>query len=440
MRREKQPLAETKRLVRLINQLAPRGIFATGIENSDPWVDGMRRDELAEAFDFSQNYRSRLDNIANLGLKWLRFGVGYSQTHPEKDRFDFELTDQVLDYCDHLGLNVIADLLHFGLPEWQHGDNPDRLFFQNPEFPFYFAEYARTFAKRYPKIRYFTPINEPFVTARLSAKDGYWNEKIVTDWSDCRPLVRAISNLARAQILSKRAIEQVWREEKRGGEPLFFQNESFEIAIATPNSKRELEAENFNLSRFAALDLMFAHADPAIKRFLHEHGLSPADFDWFMKMGSKKRTILGIDYYPWSVNQLEKDSTRAADPKLAEALFVLVLEYYKRYRMPLLHTEVNAENGLAAEICQRTFDCLKGLRQAGVPILGMSWFGDDLQVGWQSALIGDRGKDEFRVGLFYKGEAEPVAKLFAKLARQGLPIIEKNSATDMALKAPQKDT
>ena len=45
-----------------------------------------------------------------------------------------------------LGIVPIIDLLHFGLPDWL-GD------FQNPDWPNYFAEYARTFAERYPWVR-----------------------------------------------------------------------------------------------------------------------------------------------------------------------------------------------------------------------------------------------------------------------------------------------
>ena len=39
-----------------------------------------------------------------------------------------------------LGIVPIIDLVHFGLPDWL-GD------FQNPDWPSYFAEYARRFAE-----------------------------------------------------------------------------------------------------------------------------------------------------------------------------------------------------------------------------------------------------------------------------------------------------
>ena len=45
------------------------GIFNTGIEGSDPLVDGVRRDQLREAGDFYSNYETRLDQIAELGIR-----------------------------------------------------------------------------------------------------------------------------------------------------------------------------------------------------------------------------------------------------------------------------------------------------------------------------------------------------------------------------------
>jgi hypothetical protein len=83
----------------------------------------------------------------------------------------------------------------------------------------------------------------------------------------------------------------------------------------------------------------------------------------------------------------------------------------------LLHTEVNGVPELAIEICQKTYDILKKLSQEGYPIVGMGWYGDEYQVGWQTLL---RGNDEYLVGLHYKGETQPVALLFQQLLDQGL--------------------
>ena len=73
-----------------------------------------------------------------------------------------------------LGIRPIIDLVHFGLPDWLGN-------FQNPEWPDYFAEYAHAFAERYPWVRYYTPVNEIYVTALFSGAFGWWNERQMSD-------------------------------------------------------------------------------------------------------------------------------------------------------------------------------------------------------------------------------------------------------------------
>ena len=94
-----------------------------------------------------------------------------------------------------LGITVIADLCHFGVPSWLGG-------FQDPAFPVLFAEYARAFARRYPWIRHFTPVNEIFIAANFSALKGWWNECEKSDAA----FVRAIRNLCMAHELAVEAI------------------------------------------------------------------------------------------------------------------------------------------------------------------------------------------------------------------------------------------
>lgn len=399
-----------------------RGIFLTGIEGSDPYVDGTRRNQLKEAHDFYLNYESRLKRIRELGITWLRFGVPYSQAHPAKDVYDFEFFDKVVKKCDELGITIMADLLHFGLPDWLHEEHKDTPHFQNNFFPAEFAKYAKFFAKRYPKITYYTLVNEPFVTAFLSAKLGLWNEQLAgKGWEDDHYFVRAAANIAKAAILARKAIDHVWKEEGRPDEPIYLQNESFELAIAVPGSYREAEARRFNVRRFTLLDLILGNNDEEMREYLLSQGLNAAEYDWFMEHGTTKGTILGIDHYPWCIHEFHQDHTVDHDITKPYRLFELIEEYWKRYPLPMLHTEVNAKAENSIAMCQQTYDILAKLRQEGYPVLGMAWYGDDVQIGWESILKGEKGFDEYPVGLFYKGEPQPVADLFGELAEKGLP-------------------
>lgn len=413
--------------IRLVAKLPQPGIFMTGIEGSDPAVDGVRRNQLQEAHDFYVHYRQRLQNIADLGLEWIRFGPPYSQVHLGPDHYDFEFMDKVVKTCDELGINLVADLLHFGLPDWMH-ENHDMPYFQNPLWPTEFAKYAAAFAKHYPTIQFYTPVNEPFVTAFLSAKAGIWNEQRASHWQDDHDFVRAAANIAKAVILARKAIDHVWLEENRPDEPIYIQNESFELAIPVPGSGREAEANRFNLRRFTLLDLMLGHRDQTMARYLMNQGLSAAEYEWFMDHGNVKRTILGIDHYPWCIHEYQAEATVDHDVTKPYRLLQLIDEYWERYPLPLIHTEINAQPDNAVAMLQQTYDVLARLRGEGYPILGMAWYGDELQVGWQAALRGPAAYDEYPVGLFYKGEKQPVAELYAELAAKGLPPFDHREA------------
>jgi len=413
-------IKKTKKNNWVFGVLPENGIFLTGIENSDPVVHGnTRRDQLKEAHNFYENFEQRLEKIASLGITWIRFGPRYSGAHMGKGEFDFDFTDKVMQKCEELGLVVVADLLHFGLPEWLHGENRDNIFFQNSQFPYLFREYARAFAERYPQVQYFTPVNEPFITATFSTKYGMWNEQLATSWNDDTSFVRAVSNISKAVIFAKQEIEAVWKEQGRRGHPVFVQNDSFEKAFAY-HPERAAEVKRFNLRRFAALDLLLGKKDQAMKTYLLSQGMREDDYNWFMANGSKKNTILGIDHYPSCIHTYTEDRVEDSHPSAPYQLYNLAAEYYRRYRMPFVHLEVNGWPDYATSICLLTYDALVRLKKEGYPVVGMSWFGDEYQVGWQSGLVGPKGFEETPVGLFYKGELQPVGELFKQLLMAGL--------------------
>jgi beta-glucosidase len=93
---------------------------------------------------------------------------------------------------------TISDLCHFGVPDWIGN-------FQNPEFPALFATYVQDFARRYPWVQLYTPVNEMFICATFSAAYGWWNEQESND----RAFVRALKHIVKANVLAMRAILDV---------------------------------------------------------------------------------------------------------------------------------------------------------------------------------------------------------------------------------------
>jgi beta-glucosidase len=396
--------------------MLPDNIFLTGIECSDPFVKGERRNLLIEAHNFYQNFEKRLENIKAIGINFVRIGIPYSQSHIGENKFDFFFMDRVVQKCKELNIHILTDFVHFGLPEWLHEQNPSEPFFQNPLFPEKFLQYIREFVRRYKEIKIFGLINEPFITANFSAKLGFWNESIESE--DDRAFVRAVKNIAYASILAKKEIERIFLDEKREFEPVFVQTESFEFA----KSGKPQEVKKFNLRRFAPLDLILGHMDENMKKYLLSEGLQEQEYDWFMNNASRKNMILGIDHYPTCVHILS--TRKICSPTDPYYLRYIVKVYWNRYGIPLLHTEVNALPIFAEKLCLKTFRVISQLRKEGFPVLGMSWYGDEYQVDWHYALRYKKN-EETKVGLYYKGKLQSVGKLFAKLIKKKLPEIKR---------------
>src|SRR2546427_10797605 len=75
---------------------------------------------------------------------------------------------------------------------------------ENFTFPRFFRDYARSCPRRYNWVRLFSPINEMYVTARMSALEGVWNEQLRGE----RGFVTAIRNVALANVLATQAIRR----------------------------------------------------------------------------------------------------------------------------------------------------------------------------------------------------------------------------------------
>ena len=134
-----------------------RFMFATGIENSYPTIklpDGStkRVDEMEKVGHY-ERWREYFALVKELGIEFLRYGAPYYRTHLAPDKYDWAFADASFAELERLRIVPIVDLCHFGVPDWI-GD------FQNPDFPALFAAYAGAFAARFPRLRYYTPINE----------------------------------------------------------------------------------------------------------------------------------------------------------------------------------------------------------------------------------------------------------------------------------------
>jgi len=345
-------------------------MFATGIECSDPTINGgrIRRDLLAECGHYS-HWRQDLALVQELGLRFLRYGLPYHRVHLGPDRYDWSFADLAMAEMRRLGIEPILDLLHFGVPDWI-GD------FQNPALPLHFAEYAAAVVARYPWVRYWTPVNEIYVSARMSTLDGLWNEQIRTD----RAFVTALKHLTAASKLACAAITRVRPD------AVIVHSESAEI-VHEARMQPSAGIVQANKQRFLALDLLFARRSCAgMTAYLAENGLTPAEYAWFLQGEPAGHQILGADYYGRNEHIVKPCGKRFATEDVM-GWYLIARDYLERYGKPLMHTETNVFDPQAAPgwLWKQWISILR-MRQDGMPVLGFTWYSLVDQVDWDVGL------------------------------------------------------
>ena len=343
-------------------------LFATGIENSYPTLPGGVRVDQMEKCGHYARWEEDFQLVKELGLHALRYGPAYYRTHVAPDRFDWESADAPMARLRALGVEVVADLCHFGVPGWLGG-------FQDPAFPVLFAGYARAFARRYPWVRYYTPVNEIFVCASFSALRGWWNECEASDAA----FVRALRNLCMAHEL---AVEAILAERP---DATIVQGESMEHFHAAGRGA-QAEADRLNGLKFLSLDLTLGRElAPGMAGYLNRHGVTSNDLSFFRERRAVGQRWIGLDYYPTCEHRVTSTG-RETTSRAPKGFRTLAAEYHQRYRLPLFHCETNRVPRYAEAWLAEQWADVVALLDAGVPVHGFTWYSLTDQIDWQYAL------------------------------------------------------
>lgn len=348
-------------------------MFSTGVENSAPTIDGGRtRVDEMESCGHYRRWRDDFELVQDLGIEYLRYGPPIHRTLIGSDRYDWSFADETFAEIKRRNIVPIVDLCHFGLPDWL-GD------FQNPDFPEQFARYARAFAKRFPWVQLYTPVNEMFICATFSARYGWWNEQLASD----QAFVTALKHIVKANVLAMKVILEVRPD------AIFIQSESSEYFHAeSPQAIKP--AEILNSQRFLSLDLNYGRrVDSEMYEYLLDNGMTRDEYRFFLQNRLKQHCIMGNDYYVTNEHRVKQDgSTRGSGEIFGYA--EITRQYHDRYRLPVMHTETNlAEGPLGTEsvdwLWKQWANVLR-VRNDGVPIVGFTWYSLTDQVDWDSAL------------------------------------------------------
>jgi len=374
-------------------------MFATGIECSYPTIEQgrWRRDEMDSTRHYSMWQHDFL-LAREIGITHIRYGPPLHLIFEGPGRYNWDYCEPQLEELRDAGPEPIIDLCHFGVPTWLGN-------FQNPDIADALAEYAGAFASRYPWVRFYTPVNEMYVCARMSALDGLWNEQL----RDEGAYARAAWNLANASIAMSDAIL------KHRPDTIFINSESSEFyQPCCPDPHVQEAAAAANARRFLPLDLIYAHPlDPLMRDLLLQQGIDQSEIDRIAHREVPRRSVLGVDYYEWNERLIDRSGNPLALGELF-GWYVIANQYWERYRRPMMHTETNKPDADGApRWLWRQWHNVQLLRSSGVPLVGFTWYSLIDQVDWSIAMseplgivypVGmfDLNREARTVGLAYK--------------------------------------
>jgi hypothetical protein len=382
----------------------PDFAWAVGEEGSDPMVlaDGIpyRQDQFAQSGHYS-HYVEDLRSIAALGVKIIRYGVPWRLTEPEPGQYNWMLWDRALAECGEQGLEPIVDLLHFGLPDAFDG-------FADQRWVDSFCRYVEAFLGRYPEPRWFTPINEPGVTAENSGCLGMWNDRLASGSDHARILANIV--LANLEALTRIRGD-------RGG--WWIGSEGFPVPVAV-EPQAEADVQALRAWTWLVWDLHFGREPlPESARYLDP--VDDALLERIRSLAVTDRVVAGLDLYPPSVFPVGGVAPKWSVHDRVELAVAEFRRWHDRYDVPFWVAETS---NLSLEITDQIpwlrslTDGLRGLRDDGLPVRGICWYSRGDQFDWQTELVNPKGTVT-EVGLFdIHRRARPVAAIFAQLASQ----------------------
>jgi beta-glucosidase len=389
-------------------------MFATGIENSSPTIQGgrVRVDEMENCRHYDL-WRTDFDRVEELGIRCLRYGPPLHRTFLGPQQYDWAFADTTFADLWRRDITPIADLCHFGVPDWLEN-------FQNPDFPEMFAGYAAEFARRFPWVQLYTPVNEMFITARFSARNGWWNEQLAND----RAFVTALKHIVRGNVLAMEAILQVRPD------AIFVQSESTEYFHAA-SPAAIAPAELLNSERFLSLDLNYGlRVDSEMYEFLMDNGMTREEYRFFMEHRLKHHCIMGNDYYITNEHRVEADGCVAPSGDVF-GYADITRQYYYRYGLPVMHTETNLAQGPVGDEAVywlwKEWSNVLLVRNEGIPIVGFTWYSLTDQVDWDTALREQNGTVN-PLGLYdLERNIRPVGEAYRELIRNWRAVLPTQS-------------
>jgi beta-glucosidase/6-phospho-beta-glucosidase/beta-galactosidase len=368
-------------------------IWASGIE--DTFVPQTKPDHRAldeyQLMEHYEHWRTDLSLARDLGLNAIRWGVPWYRVEPSPGKFEWGWVDDVLSYIvQDLQITPIIDLMHYGCPFWLVRE------FANKSYPAAVSEYIGAFADRYRRlVRWYTPLNEPVVNALMCGKRGLWPPYLRGDGG----YIRLILQLAKGIIESVRVLRSV------DPDAVIVHVEACGLSRPARQDLEALAIED-NHRGYICYDLLTGRVDPSHPLFLWlvRNGAPPDDL---VALAERRITLdaIGMNFYPqWSTRELFVSRKGKVAIRFIEhegtSFGNLIVDYYQRYRVPILITETSAygREELRSRWLEASIGTIRQLRAKGIPVLGYTWFPMFTMIDWRYR-FGRRPLESYRLEL-----------------------------------------
>lgn len=351
-----------------------------------------------------------LELVDSCNLDLMRYSAPWHSIERMPGVYDWSWLDKALNRFRELEIEIILDPLHHtSFPDWLEDG------FANPQFADSYLDFLKQLAARYPWIRYYTIINEPFVTALFCGREGVWYPYSRSVKSFVSMILNMGEAICRASRYLTDALDEVY----------FVHVDTCEKH--RPTNRGSIENALFrNELRFLVADLVLGKINRhhPLYFYLRDGGASIAELEWFTENPSRI-DILGLDYYAHSELEWNLDE-RVYPNRNPEGFASIAMEYVNRYRLPVMLSETNLRGFVSDRLSWLKFmveQCEileRRLEAQAIPFRGFCWYPFIDSTDWCSLLRRADGKIDPQ-GIFHlcpdlRRHASELSEVFASLA------------------------
>ena len=341
----------------------------------------------------------------------VRWGIPWYRVQPEKNKWDWSFTDQVIPYIvQEKKLHLVLDLMHYGVPTWM------KQAYLDPDYPQYVEAYTARVIERYGQyLRFATPYNEPHTACEFCGNRGEWPPYLNGYQGYFDVLKGVVRGTQRQTKLLQKAGIQCVQVECSGGsltrDPSLSELADFECV------QQEMFF-NFLTGDFAGLEKWF----PLFERY----GLTESDLKTFE---AQRCTIdiMGINFYPqFSYQNLSTQPdgkpVRTNCQLWTENLKQKILNRYARFHCPMMITEtsVRDDEEMKKRWIQEASRTVFELYQNRIPVYGFFWFPIIDMYDWEYR-IHEGPKEDFKARFgFYnqQRQANPCVEIYRSIVKE----------------------